>query len=316
VIAPQKIYDSLGADILRLWTAQTDSSGEMAISDEILKRTSESYRRLRNTLRFLLANLTDFNPEIDSIAIENLLDLDRYALLLATQLQQKVAEKGGLYDKYAFHQAMQSILSYCSEDMGAFYLDIIKDRLYTTQAQSFARRSAQTALYHITRSLLLLLSPVLCFTADEAWQVLVNNPEDSTLFHTHQALPNIENAEALEVRWLALRALRDLANKEIEGLRSTEQIGSALQAVLHITADTPTHAHLSHLGHDAKFLFIVSAVYLEVGSSNRIEVSVAEGEKCERCWHYAPLKLDSIHPTLCSRCVSNIDGDGETRLAV
>lgn len=316
VIAPQKINDTLGADILRLWTAQTDSSGEMAISDEILKRTSESYRRLRNTLRFLLANLTDFNPATDAIATENLLELDRYALLLASQLQQKVAEKGGLYDKYAFHQAMQAILSYCSEDMGAFYLDIIKDRLYTTQAQSLARRSAQTALYHITRSLLLLLSPVLCFTADEAWQVLVNDTEDSTLFHTHQALPNIENATELETRWLALRALRDLANKEIEGLRSAEKIGSALQAVLHITADAPTHAHLSRLGDDAKFLFIVSAVHVQLGSSNRIQVSVAEGDKCERCWHYAPLGADENHPTLCARCVSNIDGDGETRLAV
>jgi isoleucyl-tRNA synthetase len=146
----------------------------------------------------------------------------------------------------------------------------------------------------------------LCFTADEAWQVLVNDTEDSTLFHTHQALPNIENATELETRWMALRVLRDLANKEIEGLRSAEKIGSALQAVLHITADAPTHAHLSRLGDDAKFLFIVSAVHVQLGSSNRIQVSVAEGDKCERCWHYAPLGTAENHPTWrCNRLNHN-----------
>jgi isoleucyl-tRNA synthetase len=201
VVAPQKVNDSLGADILRLWVASTDYSGELAISDEILKRVTESYRRLRNTLRFLLANLSDFDPLENAVPFGEMLELDQYALLMARQVQEKVA--GELYTRYAFHHAMQEVVNYCSEDLGAFYLDIIKDRLYTTKADSRARRSAQTALYHLSRSLLLMIAPVLCFTADEAWEVLTKSEEESTLYHTWHEFPALTAAseQALQQKW-------------------------------------------------------------------------------------------------------------------
>ncbi|NDV14141.1 isoleucine--tRNA ligase [Crenobacter caeni] len=314
VVAPQKVNDSLGADILRLWVASTDYSGELAISDEILKRVTESYRRLRNTLRFLLANLSDFDPINDAVPFADLLELDRYAILMASQLQERVA--GDCYTRYAFHQAMQEIVGYCGEEMGAFYLDVLKDRLYTTGADSRARRSAQTALYHITRSLLLLLGPVLCFTADEAWAVLTGSDEESTLFHTWHEFPQLpaEEAEALSAKWEAIRALRAQANKDIEALRGADQIGSSLQAELSIVADETLYPLLASIEDDLKFVFIVSRVTLAAGDETKLTVGASAHEKCDRCWHYsADVGQHAGHGHICGRCVDNLDGKGEVR---
>jgi isoleucyl-tRNA synthetase len=303
VISPQKITDTLGADILRLWAAQTDTASEMAISDEILKRTTESYRRLRNTLRFLLANLEDFDPNKDAIAVDDLQEIDRYALMLAAKLQSSIVT---LNDQYQFHLAMQEILAYCSEDLSAFYLDVLKDRLYTSAPNSLARRSAQTALYHMTESLLLLLSPVLCFTANEAWQVLKKSNDENTLFQTFKPLPSIMDTDALMNKWANLRRVRAMANKAIETLRSQDILGSSLQAHLTIHAAADDYRDLISLGHEAHYFFIVSAITIEPHQETSVSVTVASGEKCERCWHYDDLGSDPKHPSLCPRCTTNI----------
>ena len=315
VVAPQKVNDSLGADILRLWVASTDYSGELAISDEILKRVTESYRRLRNTLRFLLANLSDFDPMEHAVPYERLSEIDRYALMMAKEMQEKIT--GELYPRYAFHHAVQEIVTYCSEDLGAFYLDILKDRLYTTQADSAARRSAQTALYHITRSLLLLLSPILCFTADEAWEVLLGSEEETPLFHVWHEFPNpTAGAEAaLVAKWQAIREFRAQVNKEIEALRSADQLGSSLQAELDVTAAGELFQHLASLGDDLKFVLMVSRVGVSEGDATAITVTPSAHEKCDRCWHYrADVGTHAGHGHVCGRCVDNIDGSGEARL--
>jgi isoleucyl-tRNA synthetase len=314
VVAPQKVNDSLGADILRLWVASTDYSGELAISDEILKRVTESYRRLRNTLRFLLANLSDFDPIEHTVPFADMMQLDQYAVLRARAMQETVA--GDLYARYAFHNSVQEIVSYCSEDLGAFYLDVLKDRLYTTQADSFARRSAQTALYHITRSLLLLLSPILCFTADEAWEVLTGSEEESTLFHTLHEFPQLLAGTEAELiaKWDAIRVVRAQVNKDIEALRSTDKLGSSLQAEVELEADGELYQNLASLGDDLKFVLIVSQASVKQGPETRIAVQVSGHAKCERCWHYrADVGAHAAHPTICGRCVENIEGQGEAR---
>jgi isoleucyl-tRNA synthetase len=314
VVAPQKVNDTLGADILRLWVASTDYSGDLAISDEILKRVTESYRRLRNTLRFLLANLSDFDPLEHAVPFDAMLEIDRYAIVMAKRLQEKVA--GEHYPRYAFHYAMQDIVSYCAEDLGAFYLDVLKDRLYTTAAGSPARRSAQTALYHITRSLLMQLAPVLCFTAEEAWEVLAKSDEESVLFHTWHEFP-LQDAEIeaqLASKWEAIREVRAEVNKEIEILRAADQLGSSLQAEVSIELDSARMQLLASLGEDLRFVLIVSGVILLPGDGLRIAVRPAEHAKCERCWHYrADVGSHASHPGLCARCVGNLAGHGEVR---
>ena len=315
VIAPQKVNDSLGADILRLWVASTDYSGELAISDEILKRTTDSYRRLRNTIRFLLANLSDFDPITDAVAYGDMLPLDRYAVVLARQLQERLV--GDHYPRYAFHYAVQDIVHFCADEMGAFYLDILKDRLYTMKADSRGRRSAQTALYHITRSLILGISPILCFTAEEAWEILAGGTEDSVLYHTLHEFPSMpETVEAeLAKKWQAVREVREAVNKEIETKRAAEVVGSSWQAAVSITAPEPTYGYLRALGEELRFVLMVSKVSVSEGEALSIVVDKAEGEKCERCWHYLPdVGSNTAHPCLCARCIDNVEGKGEERL--
>ena len=315
VIAPQKVNDSLGADILRLWVASTDYSGELAISDEILKRTTDSYRRLRNTIRFLLANLSDFDPITDAVAYGDMLPLDRYAVVLARQLQERLV--GDHYPRYAFHYAVQDIVHFCADEMGAFYLDILKDRLYTMKADSRGRRSAQTALYHITRSLILGISPILCFTAEEAWEILAGGTEDSVLYHTLHEFPSMpETVEAeLAKKWQAVREVREAVNKEIETKRAAEVVGSSWQAAVSITAPEPTYGYLRALGEELRFVLMVSKVSVSEGEALSIVVDKAEGEKCERCWHYLPdVGSNPAHPCLCARCIDNVEGKGEERL--
>ncbi len=313
VVAPQEVYNEFGADILRLWTAATDYSGELAISKEILKRVTESYRRIRNTLSFLFANLKDFSPIEDAVPFADMVEIDRYALVLARLLQERVA--GDYYPRYAFHFAVQDIVQFCSEELGAFYLDILKDRLYTTQTGSHARRSAQTALYHITRSLVLLMSPILCFTAEEAWDIIGGGEEDSTLFHTWHNFPPASAGEApLLHKWTAVREARAVVNAAIEPLRADKTVGSSLQAEVVLTAPEPLYGYLKALGNELRFALLVSAVRLEKGDALAASVTPSAAPKCERCWHYVgDVGTVSAHPTLCGRCADNIDGQGESR---
>ena len=315
VVAPQEVYNEFGADILRLWTAATDYSGELAISKEILKRVTESYRRIRNTLSFLFANLKDFNPIEDAIPQADMVEIDRYALVLARQLQEKIA--GEYYPRYAFHFAVQDLVQFCSEDLGAFYLDILKDRLYTTKTDSHARRSAQTALYHITRSLVLLMSTILCFTAEEAWDIIGGGETDSVLYHTLHNFPTMPSAseEALVAKWAAIREARSAVSAAIEPLRVDKSVGSSLQAEVKLTAPDVIYEALAALGDELRFVMLVSKIELAQGDELLASVAPSAQQKCERCWHYVEsVGTVAAHPTLCARCVENIDGKGENRV--
>jgi isoleucyl-tRNA synthetase len=318
-LAPQKIYDSLGADILRLWVASTDYTGELSISDEILKRVTESYRRIRNTLRFLLANTSDFDPAQHSVPVAELFEIDRYAIAAMGALQADVLQH---YEGYEFHPVIAKLQTYCSEDLGGFYLDILKDRLYTSAVGSHARRSAQTALWHITHSLLRLMAPTLSFTAEEAWPVFAGDQafkaSDETIFtQTYWELPAVPDNDALLAKFDALRAVRADVTKQLEELRVSGAIGSSLQAELTIKAAGEKYKLLASLGEDLKFVFITSkAQVLEVAleSEESVTVEASRAPKCERCWHYrADVGRHAEHSGLCGRCVSNLFGTGEQR---
>ena len=311
VIAPQKIMDTLGADILRLWVAATDYSGELTISDEILKRVVESYRRIRNTLRFLLANVDDFDPEQDALAPEEWLEIDRYALQMTARMQSQLVND---YAKYEFHLVVQRLQNFCSEDLGGFYLDILKDRLYTTGKNSKPRRAAQSAIYHIAHSLLRLMAPVLSFTADEAWPVLTHRAGDSVLLHTWYALPDC-GADLLP-RWDRIREVRSEVQKRLEEKRAAGAIGSSLQAEVAIRANGEAHSLLSGLGEDLRFVLLSSVATVQRGEGDALDISVAASahSKCDRCWHYrADVGHDPAHPEICKRCTDNLFGEGEAR---
>ncbi len=296
-----------GAEILRLWCASTDYSGDLAIDDKILARVVDAYRRIRNTLRFLLANTSDFDASKDAVPLHEMLEIDRWALARAAQLQAEILAH---YEAYEFHPVVAKLQNFCSEDLGAFYLDVLKDRLYTTQPKSLARRSAQTALAHITQAMLRWMAPFLSFTAEEAWK-LVGHSE--SIFLETYAEPAAPDA-ALLAKWSRIRTLRELVNKEIEGLRERGEVGSSLQARVRLAAPPDDHALLASLGDDGKFVFITSAIDLVASDAMEIEVSASSDPKCERCWHYrADVGTDPGHPTLCGRCVSNLFGAGETR---
>ncbi len=312
VIAPQKIFDTLGADILRLWTASTDYSGELTISDEILKRVVEIYRRIRNTLKFLLANISDFDVTRDTLPVDKWLEIDRYALSLVQQMQDEVLAD---YDRYEFHLAVQKLQGFCSEELGSFYLDILKDRLYTTGENSAARRSAQNALYHITHALTRLIAPILSFTGEEVWAVLAGNENTSVFEGEWHGLPNTQLCD--DSAWLTINDWRGKVNKQLEEARATGLIGSALAAEVDVFAAGADYDILARLNEDLRFVFITSRANVHRVTSadeQRIEVSASLHDKCERCWHYREeVGRDAAHPTICSRCVSNLYGDGEAR---
>ncbi len=319
VVVPQKVSDTLGAEILRLWVGLTDYSGELSISDEILKRVVESYRRIRNTLRFLLANTADFDFAKDALPVEEWLEIDRYALLLTSQVQKTVLRH---FDNFAFQPAMQVIQAFCSETLGGFYLDVLKDRLYTTGADSRSRRAAQSALHHILQSLTRLIAPVLSFTAEEIWEVLNKGKDESVFMHGYYSLPVVELENATNDRkfredWDFLKLSRAEINRELENLRTADGIGSSLQAEITLTAN-PTEADLySSLGEDLKFVFIVSKVTVVKSATTQgvdIRTEPSPSPKCARCWHYrADVGSNTEHPTICGRCVSNLFGEGEKR---
>jgi isoleucyl-tRNA synthetase len=311
VVAPQKIVDTLGADILRMWVASTDYSGELTISDEILKRVTDSYRRIRNTLRFLLSNIADYDHAKHALPVEQWLEIDRYALSLVMQLQEAVTTD---YDRYEFHLAVQKLHAFCSEDLGSFYLDILKDRLYTAGENSAARRSAQNALYHITQCLARLIAPILSFTGEEVWAVLSNQQEVSVFERMWYELPDFDNKETH--MWTDIRIVREHVNKHLEEQRVAGAIGSSLQAEVDLFVPPNQHEMLSRLGDDLRFVLITSRanVHLKKEGDAEFKVTPSAHTKCDRCWHYrADVGGDPAHPTLCGRCVSNLFGGGEER---
>lgn len=314
-LAPQKISDTLGAEIIRLWVASTDYSGELAISDEILKRVVEGYRRIRNTLRFLLANTADFDPTEHLLPPEQWLEIDRYALAMTREMAAGCIAD---YGKFEFHLVTQRLQTFCSEDLGGFWLDILKDRLYTAEKDSRARRSAQSALHHVTQMTLRLMAPILSFTAEEAWAVThPREPDESIFFHTwKEVLPTQAGEPQLLVKWKRLREIRAAVTKALEESRAAGIIGSSLQAEVVLEAHDEDRALLETLADDLRFVLITSRAEVRPARGEGLGVAVAASShpKCERCWHYrADVGVDKRHATLCGRCVSNLEGPGEAR---
>jgi isoleucyl-tRNA synthetase len=310
-VDPQLTTQKLGAEIIRLWVAASDYSGDIAGDDKILARVVDAYRRIRNTLRFLLANVSDFDPAKDAVPLEEMVEIDRYALSRAAQFQAEVLAH---YEVYEFHPVVAKLQVYCSEDLGAFYLDVLKDRLYTTAPKSLARRSAQTALWNITHAMLRWMAPFLSFTAEEAWKLFGDS--ESIFFETYAEIGAPD--EALLEKWNAIRAVREMVNKEIESLREAGKVGSSLQANVEVSAPMKAPGDvgsiLAGLEDDLKFVFITSAATLTPGDALAVKVTPSTGVKCERCWHWRDdVGTDPAQPTICGRCVSNLSGPGEVR---
>jgi len=327
VIAPQKIMKTLGADIIRLWVCSADYRGEMSVSQEILDRMADSYRRIRNTSRYLLSGLNDFDPENDMVAAEDMLALDRWAVDCTSRTQ---AEIQTAFDEYNFHGVYQRVHNFCSVDMSSFYLDIIKDRQYTTAKDSVARRSAQTAMYLIAEALVRWIAPVLSYTSDEIWQHLPGKRGETVFTETYyNKLFELDSNDAIgHDDWNRLLAARAAVSRELEKLRTEGTIGGALDASVTIFADDNFHSSLSKLGEELRFALITSAATIEKlekkpdnvesidvdGSQLAITASSAAGVKCVRCWHHqTDVGSNNEHPELCGRCVVNIDGPGESR---
>jgi isoleucyl-tRNA synthetase len=307
VVAPQEVNDKLGAEIIRLWCASTDYSGDLGIDDKILARVVDAYRRIRNTLRFLLANVSDFNPATDSVPLAQMLEIDRYALSRAAELQADILAH---YEVYEFHPVVSKLQIYCSEDLGSFYLDILKDRLYTSAPKSLARRSAQTALHQITQAMLRWMAPFLSFTAEEAWAVFGASESIFMETYTEFGAPDA----ALLAKWSRIRELRDIVNKDIEVLRADGKVGSSLQAEVTLGVNEGDHALLSSLGEDLKFVFITSVLKMQAAPALNVTSCTSSSAKCDRCWHYpGDVGQDAAHPTICGRCISNLLGSGEVR---
>jgi isoleucyl-tRNA synthetase len=326
VVAPQKVMNSLGADVLRLWVSATDYANEMSVSDEILKRMADSYRRMRNTLRFLLGNLHDFDPARDALPMDALLALDRWALARSAALQAEVLEA---YDQYTFHLIYQKVHNFCSVDLGGFYLDVIKDRLYTTPAAGNARRSAQTAMFHIAESMVRWLAPILSFTAEELWRYLPGEHRESVFHETWHAIPAVA-PDAID--WQALIQLRSDVARELEKLRDAGAIGAPLDARVDVYCVPGELQRFTPLGEELRFLLITSHAHVHqvaappagaVAAANTgstgvwIAVQPATEPKCVRCWHHrADVGTHAAHPQLCGRCITNIEGPGEIRTYV
>jgi isoleucyl-tRNA synthetase len=311
VIAPQSVSDKLGAEIIRLWVAATDYSGDLAIDDKILARVVDSYRRIRNTLKFLLANTTDFDIHQHAVPLHHMLEVDRYALARAAALQADILAH---FEEYEFHPVVAKLQLYCSEDLGGFYLDVLKDRLYTGQAGSLARRSAQTALWHITTAMLRWMAPFLSFTAEEAYAIF-SPGKPSVFVDEFHTLPVVADAATLMTKWQRIISLRTTINKAIEDVRAQGKVGSSLQAWVRLHASGDDYAALASLGADLKFALITSkAELVQADGPLQVEVSPASARKCERCWHWVDdVGSHADHPDICGRCISNLHGAGETR---
>ena len=299
-----------GAEIVRLWVASTDYSGDLSFGKTIVKHVTDSYRRIRNTLRFLLANTSDFDITKDAVAFENMVELDRWAIARVAQLQKEIIE---LYSNNDFHPIVTKLQSFASDDLGSFYLDILKDRLYTTATTGLARRSAQTALWYITAAYLRLMAPILSFTAEEAFAIFEPGKSPTIFTEEFFDLPTINGAEELLSKWEKIRQVRADVQKEIENLRTEGKVGSSLQAEVDITVEGDAYDALASLEDELRFVMITSRADLHKGSAS-ISVHQSQAQKCARCWHYVPsVGSAAEHQTLCSRCVENLFGAGETR---
>ncbi|PEI03773.1 isoleucine--tRNA ligase [Pantoea agglomerans] len=325
-VAPQDVMNKLGADILRLWVASTDYSGEMAVSDEILKRSADAYRRIRNTARFLLANLSGFNPATDRVKPEEMVVVDRWAVGRAQAAQADIVAS---YENYDFHEVIQRLMQFCSIEMGSFYLDIIKDRQYTAKGDGLARRSCQTALWHIVEALVRWMAPIMSFTADEIWGYLPGERAQYVFTEEwYQGLFGLAEDEALnDAYWAELLKVRGEVNKVIEQARADKRIGGALEATVTLYADPELAAKLQALGNELRFVLLTSGAQVadyalandEAQQSDglkglKIALHKAEGEKCQRCWHYTTdVGQNPEHAEVCGRCYTNVAGDGEQR---
>ncbi|MCC7197958.1 MAG: class I tRNA ligase family protein, partial [Gammaproteobacteria bacterium] len=325
VVAPQKVVGALGADVLRLWVASADYSAEMGVSDEILKRAADSYRRMRNTVRFLLGNLAGFDPARDALPVDELVAIDRWAMARARRLQDEVVEA---YRDYNVHLISQKVHNFCVVELGSFWLDIVKDRLYTTPAGGLPRRSAQTAMYHVAEAMVRWLAPILSFTAEEIWQHLPGQRDPSVFFATWWPLPEGgDDAGALD--WTAVGALKADVSAELEKLRGAGTIGAPLEAEVDVYLDETQRARVGALGDELRFVLITSHARMHAAADRPVEAvpapSVAadgcwivvkphSAAKCVRCWHRRDdVGADERHPELCARCVSNLEGPGEKR---
>ncbi len=324
-ISPQQVMNKLGADILRLWVASTDYTGEIAVSDEILKRAADTYRRVRNTARFLLANLKGFDPAKDAVPAVQLVALDAWAIAKTQQLQEEII---AAYERYDLIVVTQKLMQFCSTELGGFYLDIIKDRQYTAKADSIARRSCQTALFHIAEALVRWMAPVTSFTAQEIWQALPGERDEFVFTGTwYDGFPGLANNSALsDTDWDGIMAIKGEVNKVLEQARRDKTIGSSLEAKITLFADPSQAALLSKLGDELRFVLITSLANVEQVSSAPegaigteisglwLQLETAPGSKCSRCWHYREdVGSHDGHPDLCLRCVENVDGQGEQR---
>ncbi|MBA6414305.1 isoleucine--tRNA ligase [Parahaliea sp. F7430] len=325
IIAPKTVMNDLGADILRLWVAATDYRGELTVSDEILKRTADAYRRIRNTARFLLSNLNGFNPTSDVLPAEEMLSLDRWAVDRAARLQREIEQA---YENYQFHQIYQKLHHFCANDLGGFYLDVIKDRQYTTQSDSVARRSAQTAMYHVAEALVRWVAPILSFTAEEIWENLPGERAESVfLAHHYEHLAQLPDTVAMgREYWESVMAVRSAVNREIEVQRAAGTVRGSLDTIVTLYCDESLLELLQPLAQELRFVLITSGAELAALdtapskaaatelSGLRLTVAVSTDEKCERCWHRRPdVGTHSEHETLCGRCIDNIEGPGEQR---
>ena len=324
VVAPQKVMNTLGADILRLWVAATDYRNEMTVSDEIFKRTADSYRRIRNTARFLLANMAGFEPREHAVAPSDMLAMDRWIMHRAAELQDEIV---AAYEAYQFHLIYQKLHNFCVLELGGFYLDIIKDRQYTTKPNSLPRRSAQTAMYHIAEALTRWIAPILSFTADELWEHLPGEHNGSVFAaERYQGLTRMDaDADMGDDFWETVQAVKSAVNKVLEGAKKEGLVGGSLATEVTLFCDEPLMNTLIKLGDELRFVLISSAARLApLSAANesmstdveglQVRVAASEGEKCSRCWHHREEVGQSLdHPELCFRCIDNVDGDGEVR---
>ena len=312
VIAPKEIYEKYGAEICRLWVAQTDYTSELRVGPTIIKGAVDSYRRIRNTLRFLLANTNDFDITKDAVPLEDMLELDRWALARTAQLQSEVFKAN---ETYSFQQVSSLLMNFATDDLGSFYLDILKDRLYTTKTDGLPRRSAQTALWHITAAYLRLMAPILSFTAEDAFAMFSPNKDGTIFTETYHKIPEVQDADKLLAKWTAIRGVRSDVLKRIEELRMQSLVGSSLQAECTIAASGETYEALASLEGELKFVMMTSTADLAKAEGETvIDVKATDRKKCCRCWHYVDgVGSDAEHSELCPRCITNLFGAGETR---
>jgi isoleucyl-tRNA synthetase len=329
VVAPQKVVDTLGADTLRLWVASTDYRNEMSVSDEILRRVSDAYRRIRNTARFLLGNLDGFDPARHLLAVDQCLLLDQWAVQQAWDVQQAVI---AAYARHDFPEIVQRVQNFCTNEMGALYLDITKDRLYTMPTDSHGRRSAQSAMFWILEAMVRWLAPIVSFTAEEIWAYIPGARGESVLFETwYGDLAALQGSPSQRAFWSDLLAVRDVASKQLELMRGNREIGASLEADVTLYLDAKTRKEFDAYADELRFFFITSALTLEEEASapadaapvdslheegRFVSVSVRKSSnvKCIRCWHYRPdVGINPAHPEICGRCVTNVEGPGENR---